>query len=383
MNKPIYLDYNATTPVDQRVLDKMLPYLKECFGNSSSMTHGYGWEANQAVETARKQVATLIGCADKPKTVIWTSGATESNNMALLGAIRPYLEKGEKVHLITTQIEHKAVLDVAKHLEKHGAEVTYLAPDRFGQISANQVRAAIKPHTKLISIIMGQNEVGTINPIREIGQVAKEFNILFHVDGAQTVGKMPINVNDLNIDMLSASGHKLYAPKGIGFLYIRAGVSIDPLMFGGSQEFGLRPGTVNVPCVVAMGAACQLAGEVMIEESERLTAMRDQLINKVLSAAHCARLNGHPTERLCSNVSLSFEGLSSDIFALNLAGLALSSGSACSAGAPSYVLSALGVPESLARATLRIGIGRFTTQAELDLAADKIVTMLKKHTKAN
>lgn len=403
MNKPIYLDYNATTPIDPAVLDAMLPYLRESFGNASSSSHSYGWEASQAIEKARLQVTKLISAPPDntsqstsktthsrtviPKTVIWTSGATESNNLALLGVLKTYLfnnplNKKEKAHLITTQVEHKAILEVAAALEKIGLEVTYLAPDKFGRITPKQVQSALKPYTRLISIIMGQNEIGTINPIGDIGAVAKEHNVLFHVDGAQTVGKLPIDVNEMNIDLLSASGHKLYAPKGTGFLYARAGLELTPLMYGGSQEYGLRPGTVNVASVVALGAACEICFNKMSEETARLTHLRDQFIQRVLEQVPSARLNGHPTERLCSNVSFSFEGLSPDVFALGLSGLAISSGSACTSGAPSHVLAAIGMPPSLANATIRFGIGRFTTQQDLDIAAEKIVSMTKKYSQS-
>ncbi|MCB0350201.1 MAG: cysteine desulfurase [Bdellovibrionales bacterium] len=377
MNRPIYLDYNATTPTDPEVLEAMLPYFKEAFGNASSNSHSYGWEASQAVETARKQVSELIEA--KPKNIVWTSGATESNNLALFSIIRPYLKRGEPVHLITTLIEHKAVLDVARELESEGCLVTYLKPDQFGQISAESVAQAITPHTKLVSIIMGQNEIGTLNPIKEIGQFTKSKNILFHVDAAQALGKTLISVDEMNIDLLSASGHKIYAPKGIGFLYVRDQIQLEPMLFGGAQECGLRPGTLNVPGIVAFGKACEICTQNMSTEILRLTKLRDQFIEKVESAVSSAKLNGHRTARLYSNASFSFEGLSADVFALGLSGLAVSSGSACSQGAPSHVLEAIGLPPALARATVRFGIGRFTTEAELDTAASKIIKMIEKN----
>lgn len=377
MNRPIYLDYNATTPIDPEVLEAMLPFLKEAFGNASSNSHSYGWEASQAVEKARKQVAELIGC--KSKNVVWTSGATESNNLAIFSAIRTSLRLQEKTHLITTLVEHKAVLDVARELESEGCEVTYLEPDSYGQISASKVKSAIKPYTKLISIIMGQNEIGTINPIEEIGQIAKAHQIIFHVDGAQAIGKFPISVDQMNIDLLSASGHKIYAPKGIGFLYVREGINLNPLFFGGAQEHGLRPGTLNVPGIVALGKAAEVCLKTMTDEIPRITKLRDQFIKKILESAPNARLNGHQTDRLYSNVSLSFEGLSADVFALGLSGLAVSSGSACSQGAASYVLAAIGLSDTLARATIRFGIGRFTTEADLNTAAEKVIKMLEKN----
>jgi cysteine desulfurase len=380
MNRPIYLDYNATTPVDPEVLETMLPFLTDAFGNSSSSTHAYGWEANQAVEKARTQAAQLIGA--KAKNIIWTSGATESNNLALLSLFKPYLRlstSSDRAHLVTTQVEHKAVCDVACSLEKEGVEVTYVAPDKYGQIHAKDIEKAIRPNTKLVSVIAGQNEIGTLNPIAEIGKVVKYKNVLFHVDAAQTLGKSPISVDEMNIDFLSASGHKIYAPKGVGFLYVRDTQKISPLFCGGSQEKGLRPGTVNVPGVVALGKACEIALKKMPEEIAKLSRLRDQFIAKVLKAVPSARLNGHPTERLYSNISLSFEGLSSDVFALGLSGLAVSSGSACSAGAPSHILEAIGLPDALARATVRFGIGRFTTEQDLNTAFDKIVAMVNKN----
>lgn len=377
MNRPIYLDYNATTPVDPEVLEVMLPYLREAFGNPSSVTHSYGWEANRAVDKAREQVAELI--AAKPKNIIWTSGATESNNLAIIGAMRPYLSRGEKAHMITSLVEHKAVLDVAKALQEEGAEVTYLRPDYLGQVSAASVAAAIRPETRLISLIMGQNEIGTINPIAEIGRIAKTHKILFHVDGAQSVGKIPLSVGDMGIDFLSASGHKIYAPKGIGFLYARHGLELNPLFFGGSQEQGLRPGTLNVPGIVGFGHACGICHKTMATEIARLTDMRDRFIKNVLTAVPTARLNGHPVQRLYSNISFSFGGLSADVFALGLSGLAVSSGSACSGGAASHVLAAIDLPEDLARATVRFGIGRFTTEKDLTIALEKIVAMIEKN----
>lgn len=381
MKRPIYLDYNATTPVDPLVLEVMLPYLREAFGNASSMSHSFGWEANQAVSKAREQVASLIDT--EPSNIIWTSGATESNNIALLSpigyALTQKAQTHSKPHLITSRMEHKAVLDVARHLESEGAEVTYLSPDRYGQIQAHHVEKAIQPNTVLVSIIAGQNEIGTLNPISEIGHVIlkananREQKILFHVDAAQAVGKSPISVKEWHVDLLSASGHKIYAPKGVGFLFVRENLKLDPLFFGGSQEHGLRPGTLNVPGIVALGKACEICQHSMVEEIRRLTELRDQFIARVLQAIPTARLNGHPTSRLYSNVSFSFAGLDADVFAIGISGLAMSSGSACAAGAPSHILAALGLSEAMARATIRIGLGRFTTAQDLEIAAEKII----------
>lgn len=377
---PIYLDYNATTPVDPEVLKAMLPYLQEVFGNPSSTTHSFGWEARQAVEKARNQAAVLLNT--KAKNIVWTSGATESINMALLGTLRRYLRAKEKTHLITTQIEHKATLDVSRALEREGAEVTFLKPDSKGLVSSEAVKDAIKPHTRMISVIMGQNEIGTINPVKEIGILAKQKQIFYHIDAAQCIGKTPIDVNVIPCDFISASGHKIYGPKGVGFLYVNnenMKIELEPLFYGGSQEHGLRPGTLNVASIVGMGLACEIGLKNMEEESARLIEMRDTFIKKLLDNTDCVRLNGHPEKRLCSNISLTLSGLDSDVFSLGLSGIAVSSGSACSAGAPSHVLAAIGHSIEEAQATLRIGIGRFTTKSHLDFAAEKILAMIKKY----
>lgn len=381
MSKPIYLDYNATTPVDPRVLEVMIPFLKDNFGNPASMNHSYGWAANQALDKAREQVASLIGC--RPKEVVWTSGATESNNLALQSLAQSYVKRKEPIHIITSQIEHKSVLDVCRSLEESGVEVTYLRPSPAGEISAEEVRNAIKPNTRLISLFLGQNEIGTINPIKEIGAIAAKNNILFHVDGAQAVGKTPINVAEMNIDLLSASGHKLYAPKGIGFLYIRENIKLQSLFHGGKQEKSIRPGTQNVAGAIAMGKACELCQHSMNEENERLLKLQKKCIQTVLKSSKDVVLNGHPTQRLTSNISFSFSGVAPESFDLYLGDLAISSGSACSTGEPSYVLKALGHSDSWARATIRLGIGRFTSEQDIDFACDKITQMLAKKSSQN
>lgn len=381
MEKPIYLDYNATTPVDPHVLEVMLPYFQSEFGNPSSSSHCYGWDADMAIKEARKKVAQLIHC--KTSEVVWTSGATESNNLAIEGVIFPILQKGEETpHIITSNIEHKAVLDVCKCLEHRGAEVTYLEVDNMGMISPDAVKNAIQPNTKLISIMTANNEIGTINPINEIAKVAKDHGVLFHTDAAQGLGKIKFDLENTPIDMLSASGHKMYGPKGVGFLFVRNGVKLEPLFCGGSQEKGLRPGTLNVPGIVAMGEACSMADTNFESEVTHLTQLRDNFIKDLLDSCPCARLNGHPTQRIYSNVSISFDGLSSDIFALGLSGLAVSSSSACSSGQaqPSYVLKALGHNDKLAKATIRFGIGRFTTENDLKVALNKVRAMIQKNT---
>ncbi len=374
MAKPIYLDYNATTPIDPQVFEAMLPYLRDDFGNASSTEHAYGWAAAQAVEKARQQCASLINAENR--SIIFTSGATEANNLAIFGALRAARPRLAKPHFVTTAIEHKAVLDVARQLEVEGFDITIVAVDEFGQVSAEKILAAIKPMTCLVSVMFGQNEIGTVNPIAEIGHRLPD-SVLFHVDAAQAIGREVIDVEAMGIDLLSASGHKFYAPKGSGYLYIRRDVEIEPIQFGGGQERGLRPGTLNVANIVALGVASQICQIHLAEERERLRALRDQFILKVLSSVPTARLNGHPTARLVSNISFSFSGLSADVFALGLPDLAVSAGSACSMGAPSHVLAAIRLPLEHARSTLRFGIGRFTTAADLDLAYDRILAMVK------
>ncbi len=383
LKMPIYLDYNATTPLDPLVLQAMLPYFEGQFGNPSSKSHAYGWEASMAVEKARNKVAEAIG-ADS-REIFFTSGATESNNIAILGLIKNF--KNTKAHIITSNVEHKAVCDVVKCCEEESFETTFLPVDQFGQISAEQVEKAIRPNTKLISIMMANNEVGSINPIAEIGRVAKKAGVFFHTDAAQAFGKIKIDVQAMGIDLLSISGHKIYGPKGIGALYVRKNnpaVILKPLNFGGSQEACLRPGTLNVPAIVGLGVASEIALQNMSAESERITAWRDQIISEVTKKMPNALLNGHPKERLCNNVSFSFANLDADLFALGLSGLAVSSGSACSSGmsAGSYVIKALGRSEELARSTLRIGLGRFTTDSDVQTAITKILALNKKSAEA-
>tara|TARA_Y100000817_G_C16835270_1_gene535464 strand:+ start:290 stop:1471 length:1182 start_codon:yes stop_codon:yes gene_type:complete len=382
MKMPVYLDNNATTPIDPRVTEVMQPYFNEQFGNASSSSHAYGWNAKKAVKIAREQVAQLIG-ADSDE-IIFTSGATESNNLAILGYLFNFLcptKITEEVpHFITSAIEHKAVFEVGERLKEWGCEVTFLDPDSLGRISAEQVRAAIRPNTKLISIMWANNEIGTINPIEEISQICQEKGIPFHTDAAQAVGKVGLNVKEMGIDLLSLSAHKIYGPKGIGALYIKRKdpeIKITPFTVGGSQERGIRPGTLNVPGIVGLGMACQILQNEGSQEKERIKSMQSHLIKEVL--AHCpgAQLNGHPTERLYNNISFSFSRVHPEDFALGLSGLAISSSSACSsnASAPSYVLKSIGLSDELALATIRIGLGRFTQQSDLDLALQKIIKM--------
>ncbi len=382
MEKPIYLDYNATTPMDPLVFEAMKPYFVEEFGNASSSSHPYGWAANRAVKRAREQLAKVLNC--HPSEIIWTSGATESNNMAIIGTVRQFLP--QRTHIITANTEHKAVLEVFEMAEELGAEVTVLPVNEKGQITPHQVEKALRPHTRLVSLMMANNEIGTLHPIAEIAEQLKSKDILFHTDAAQAVGKIPLDLKHLPVDLLSISGHKIYGPKGIGALFLRKKnpcIQLKNLICGGEQEAGLRPGTLNVPGIVGLAEACQIAHEKMPEESKRLVQLRDQLIEKVLEECPGTLLNGHPKERLPNNASFSFEGLSADVFTLGLSGLALSSGSACTSasGKPSHVITALGRPESLARATIRIGLGRMTTAENIQTAADKIIAMVQKNSK--
>lgn len=381
MEKPIYLDYNATTPLDPEVFQFMKLYLESEFGNPSSFNHSYGWTSKMAVATARQQVAKVIGAHEKD--IFWTSGATESNNLALLGTIRKLIEREKKPHVLTSRTEHRAVFDVCQLMTRWGVEVDFLDVNEYGQIDLKTLEKSIKPNTKLVSIMAANNEIGSFNPIKDIGQVTREQGIIFHTDAAQATGKIPIDVEAMNIDLLSISAHKLYGPKGVGAIYIRQNpkVELEPIMFGGGQEGGIRPGTLNVPGIVGLGKACEICHTNMNEEHQYLSELRDHLIESVLSTIPTARLNGHPTQRLANNVSFSFSDLSSDIFALGLRGLACSSGSACSSGdpQPSHVLKAIGHDNSLARATIRISIGRFTTRKDVQIAADKIIQMARRN----
>lgn len=380
IKKPIYLDYNATCPIDPRVTEAMLPFISEEFGNPSSQSHMYGWKASAAIDKARKQVAQLIGA--QTKDIFWTSGATESNNMAILGTVRKF--KNEKCHIITSAVEHKAVLQVCEAAREWGADISVLPVNKYGQIQFHDLEKMLRPETKLISIMAANNEIGSLNPIEDIGRLAHARGILFHTDAAQAFGKIHIDVDKMNIDLLSVSGHKIYAPKGIGFLYVKKKnpqAMPLPLFFGGSQECGLRPGTQNVAGIVGLGTAAELAQQEMAEENKQHCAWRDWVVEQILNKIPTAHLNGHPTDRLACNLSFSFENLHSDIFALGLSGLALSSGSACTSGnpEPSHVLKAIGLADPLARATIRLGFGRFTTRQDLETAVAKILAMNTKN----
>lgn len=380
MKFPIYLDNHATTPMDPRVLESMLPYFIEKFGNAASRNHAFGWEAEEGVETARKQIAKLIH-ADA-KEIVFTSGATESNNLALKGVVEMYHEKGD--HIITSSTEHRAVLDTAKTLEaKRGVKVTYLPVDKFGMVSPEDVRNAITDKTILISVMFANNEIGTINPIKEIGKIAKEKGILFHCDATQGVGKVPVDVQDLGIDLMSFSAHKIYGPKGIGTLYVRKKnprVRIAAQMDGGGHERGMRSGTLPVPLIVGFGKACELCEQEMAADAARLSAMRDRLHTTITNALEEVYLNGHPTERLPHNLNISFAYVEGESLLMGCKEIALSSGSACTSATlePSYVLRALGVGAELAHSSIRFGLGRFTLDEEVDYAAKKIIETVTK-----
>jgi cysteine desulfurase len=379
MKYPIYLDYHATTPLDPEVLKTMMPYFTEVFGNAASRNHEFGWTAEAAVEKARHQIAHLIGAQEKE--VIFTSGATESNNLALIGVAEMYREKGN--HIITSPIEHKAILDTCHFLEKKGFEITYLPVDQYGQVSAESVRNAITPKTILVSVMAANNEIGTINPIGEIGKVCKEKGVLFHTDAVQAIGKVAIDVNKMGIDLLSLSAHKIYGPKGIGALYVRRKgprVRLAPLIHGGGHERGMRSGTLNVPGIVGFGKAAELAERLMPEETARVAKLRDRLWNGIQEQLDEVYLNGHPTQRLFNNLNVSFAYVEGESLMMGMKELAVSSGSACTSASlePSYVLKSIGVGEDLAHTSIRFGLGRFTTEEEIDFALNKVVSTVKK-----
>ncbi len=376
---PIYMDHNATTPLDPDVREAMLPYLTEQFGNASSASHAYGWQAQTAVKKAREQVAALMDC--EPAHVVWTSGATESNNLAILGLVRAF--RDERPHVITQATEHKAVLEVVDAAREWGAEVTVLGVDANGLIRMSELEKAITPRTVLISVMMANNEVGTLQPIEKIASLCREKRIVFHSDAAQSVGKCSFSLKKLPLDMLSISGHKLYGPKGVGALIVRPtnrDFELKPIIFGGDQEGKLRPGTLNVAGIVGLGEACAIAHATMREECERMCGFQTQILNEITTRFAQVKLNGPRENRLCNNISLSLPDLEMEQMALSLSGIAYSSGSACTSGSaePSHVLKAMGLADPLARSTLRLGLGRFTTADEVRSVTDKILKMLEK-----
>ncbi len=379
MKLPIYLDNHATTPVDPRVVEAMLPFFTEAFGNPASRNHPFGWTAATAVENARKQVARLINASTKE--IVFTSGATESDNLAIKGAARRYRERGD--HLITLATEHKAVLDSAKRLEAEGFHVAYarLRPD--GRVDLEDLQRAITDRTLLVSIMAANNEIGVVQPLAEIGRLCRARGVLFHTDAAQAAGKIPLDVEAMQIDLLSIAGHKLYGPKGVGALYVRqrgAPVDLTPLLDGGGHEGGLRSGTLNVPGIVGLGKACEICREVMPEEARRLAALRDRLKDGLLAALDSIHINGSLEHRLPNNLNVSFPGLEVATLMTELNDIALSSGSACTSATPepSYVLKALGVPEELAQTPLRFGLGRFSTEEEIEYSLRRVVEAVKR-----
>jgi cysteine desulfurase len=376
---PIYMDNHATTPVDPRVIETMLPYFTEKFGNAASRNHSFGWAGEEAVENARAQVASLIGAS--PKEIIFTSGATESDNLMIKGVAEMYREKGN--HIITQAIEHKAVLDTCKRLEKYGYEVTYLPVQKDGRVDPEDVRKAITPKTILITIMYANNEIGVINPIAEIGKIAKEHGIIFAVDGVQAVGKIPVDVQKDNIDLLSISGHKIYGPKGVGALYVRRRnprVQLSAIIDGGGHERGMRSGTLNVTGIAGLGKACEIAQQDMPKEAERMRSLRDRLRKGLEAKLDEVFINGSTEHRLPNNLNMSFAYVEGESLLMGINDIAVSSGSACTSATlePSYVLKALGVGEDLAHTSIRFGLGRFNTEEEVDYVVDKLTQVVTK-----
>lgn len=374
MKLPIYMDNHSTTPCDPRVVDAMLPFFTERFGNAASRNHSFGWEAEEAVDQARRRLAKLIH-AD-PKEIVFTSGATESDNLALKGVVEMYKEKGD--HIITSSTEHRAVIDAAKSLEKKGVRVTYLPVDKEGRINPDDVRAAVTDKTILISIMLANNEIGTIHPVQEIGKIAKEKGVLFHCDATQAVGKIPVNVSDAGIDLMSFTSHKIYGPKGVGALYVRRKaprVRLVPMIDGGGHERGMRSGTLPVPLIAGFGKAVELCEREMATESVRIQGLRDRLQAGITDALEAVYLNGHPTERLPGNLNLSFAYVEGEALLMGVKEIALSSGSACTSATlePSYVLRALGVGSDLAHSSIRFGLGRFSTPEEVEYTIDRMI----------
>ena len=375
--RPVYLDHQATTPLDPRVLEAMLPWLTGDFGNAASRQHAFGWAAESAVSAAREEIAAALGA--EPREIVFTSGATESNNLALLGAARAARGRGN--HVVTSAVEHRAVLDPCRQLATEGFEVTILAPDGTGRVSPESVADALTDRTVLVSLMAAHNEVGTLNPVEEIAALCASRGILFHTDAAQAFGKVPFEARS-SVALASLSAHKLYGPKGVGALYVRARprVPLSPIVFGGGHERGLRSGTLNVPGIVGFGAAVRLASREREVEGVRLVTLRDRLDSAIRGALDGVTLNGPPVDRLPGNLSLSFAGVDGERLVASMRSVAVSSGSACTTASeePSHVLRALGVPDALAKATIRFGLGRFTTAAEVDFAAAEVVEVVRR-----
>ncbi len=379
MKTPVYLDYQATTPVDPRVLEEMLPYFGEVYGNAASRSHAFGWQAETAVDQGRERIAHLIGAS--AKEMIFTSGSTEAINLAMKGVAQMYGSKGK--HIITSQAEHKAVLDTGKRLEKDGFEVTYLAPDGQGRHSAEQIAAAMRDDTILVAIMWANNEIGSTNPIREIGALCKERGVLFFTDGTQAVGKLPVDVEADHVDLMCLSGHKIYGPKGVGALYVRRRnprVRLVAQMDGGGHERGMRSGTLNVPAIVGLGKACELCETDMQADRDHSLALRKRFEDQVFGALDHVHMNGHPEFRLpgCSN--LSFAYVEGESMIMGISDLAVSSGSACTSASlePSHVLQSMGVGDELSHSSIRFGFGRFTTEEDVDFAAEQVITAVRR-----
>lgn len=379
MKRRVYLDHHATTPVDPRVLETMLPYFTEKFGNPASRQHTWGWEAEQAVERARRQVAELIGA--RPEEIVFTSGATESCNLAIKGVAEAYAGRGN--HIVTVATEHRAVLDACRRLEARGWHVTYLGVNGEGLVDPDDVRRAITPRTVLISVMWANNEIGVIQPVREIGRIARECGILFHSDATQAAGKIPVDVGAEGVDLASLSAHKMYGPKGVGALYVQRRdrrVEVAAQMDGGGHERGLRSGTLNVPGIVGFGEACAIAQREMAAEGARLQQLRDRLLARLREDLELVRVNGSMERRLPGNLNVSFAGVDAAVLMRELPDIALSSGSACSSAeaGPSHVLRALGLNDAEARSSIRIGLGRFNTQEEIDYAAARMIEAVRR-----
>ncbi|MBS1577690.1 MAG: IscS subfamily cysteine desulfurase [Bacteroidetes bacterium] len=379
MKFPIYLDHNATTPCDPRVVEAMLPYFSEHYGNAASRNHSFGWQAEEAVDYAREQVAKLIGA--EPKEIVFTSGATEADNLAIKGVFEMYAGKGS--HIITCNIEHKAVLDACKHLEKKGAEVTCLPVNNKGNIDLAELKASIKPNTILIALMYANNEIGNLLPVKEIGRIAKEKGIIFFSDATQAIGKVPVDVNKDGVDVMALSAHKLYGPKGIGALYIRRKnprVKLAPQIDGGGHEKGMRSGTLNVPGIVGFGKACEICMQEMREEAERVSKLRDKLEKGILKIEG-TKVNGDRDTRLPNITNISFKDVEGEGLLMGITkNIAVSSGSACTSASmePSYVLKALGVDDELAHSSIRFGLGRFTTEEEIDYTIEQVTQTVNK-----
>ena len=374
---PIYMDYHASTPVDPRALEAMLPYFSVHFGNAASRTHAYGWKADDAVEAARRQVAALIGAS--AKEIVFTSGATESNNLAIKGTAHTLRPKGD--HIITLATEHKAVLDSCRHLERDGFHVTVLGVRPDGVVDLAELRSAITERTILISVMAANNEIGVLQPVREIGLMARDRGVVFHCDAVQAIGKVPFDVNEIAVDLVSITAHKMYGPKGVGALYVRKQnrkLELEPLIDGGGHERGLRSGTLNVPGIVGFGRAAQIAKAELETEPARLAELRDRLLARLKALVPDVHVNGSLEKRLPNNLNVSFPGVSGEALLVGIDDICVSAGSACSSGSeePPYVLKALKMDHDLSRASIRFGLGRYTTEEEVDYAASKVASVV-------